>query len=60
MEPSCRIYIEKGKQETLVLKAFKQCGAPPALLAKVYTTVVRPVLEYAAPVWQNIPDFLFL
>ena len=20
--------------------------------------VVRPVLEYAAPVWQNIPDFL--
>ena len=20
--------------------------------------IVRPVLEYAAPVWQNIPDFL--
>ena len=22
------------------------------------STVVRPALEYAAPVWQNIPDFL--
>ena len=22
------------------------------------TTIVRPVLEYAAPVWQNVPDFL--
>ena len=27
-------------------------------IAKVYTTVVRPALEYAASVWQNIPDFL--
>ena len=38
-------------------KDLKQCGAPPASLAEVYTTVVRPALEYAAPVWQNIPDF---
>ena len=34
------------------LRVLKQCGAPPASLAKVYTTIVRPVLEYAAPVWQ--------
>ena len=40
------------------LRVLKHCGAPPASLAKVYTTIVRPVLEYAAPVWQNIPDFL--
>ena len=39
-------------------KQIRQYGAPPASLAKVYTTIVRPVLEYAAPVWQNIPDFL--
>ena len=42
----------------LVTKVLKQCGAPPASLAKVYTTVVRPALEYAAHVQQNIPDFL--
>ena len=40
------------------LRVLKHCGAPPASLAKVYTTIVRPVLEYAAPVWQKIPDFL--
>ena len=27
-------------------------------LLKVYLTTVRPVLEYAAPVWQVIPGYL--
>ena len=33
MEPSCRSYSAKGKQEALLLKG----------LAKVHTTIVRPV-----------------
>ena len=48
MDPSCGKYSEERKQETL----------PPASPATVYATVVRPALEYAAPLWQNIPDFL--
>ena len=50
--------MQKGNRRLYSLRVRKQCGAPPASLAKVYTTIVRPVLEYAAPVWQNIPDFL--
>ena len=50
MDPSCRKYCEERKKETLLFKSPKQRGASPASLAKVYTTVVRPALEYAAPV----------
>ena len=50
--------VQKGNRRLYSLRVLKQCGAPPTSLAKVYTTIVRPVLEYAAPVWQNIPDFL--
>ena len=29
-----------------------------ANILKVYLTTVRPVLEYAVPVWQSIPGYL--
>ena len=57
MDPSCGKYSEERKQD-YSLRVLKQCGALPASLAKVYTTVVRPAPEYTAPVWQSIPDFL--
>ena len=40
------------------LRVLKQCGAPPVSLAKLFVAIVRPVLEYALSVWQNIPKFL--
>ena len=52
------VIVQKGNRRLYSLRVLKQCGAPPASLAKVYTNIVRPVQEYAAPVWQNIPDFL--
>ena len=52
------VIVQKGNRRLYSLRVLKQYGAPPASLAKVYTTIVRPVIEYAAPVWQNIPDFL--
>ena len=52
------VIVQKGNRRLYSLRVLKQCGAPPASLAKVYTIIVRPVLEYVAPVWQNIPDFL--
>ena len=51
--------VKNGNERFSSLRVFKQCGAPPASLAKVDTIVGRPALEYAAPVWQNIPDFLY-
>ena len=29
-----------------------------ARILKVFLTKIRPVLEYAAPVWQSIPNYL--
>ena len=53
------VIVQKGNRRLYSLRVLKKCGAaPPASLAKVYTTIVPPVIEYAAPVWQNIPDFL--
>lgn len=36
--------VKKGNKRFYSLIVLKQCGTPPASLAKVYTTVVRPVL----------------
>ena len=44
------VIVQKGNRRLYSLRVLKQCGAPPPSLAKVYTTIVRPVLEYAAPV----------
>ena len=41
--------VKKGNKRLYSLRVLKQCGAPPASLAKVHTTVVCPILEYAAP-----------
>ena len=50
--------VKNGNKRPYSLRVLKKCGAPPASLAQVYTTVVRLALEYAAPVWQNIPEVL--
>ena len=50
--------VKKANKRLFSLRILKQCGATPVALAKVFVTIVRPILEYAAPVWQNIPDFL--
>ena len=50
--------VKNGHNRLYSLRVLKQCGVPPPSLAKVYTAVFRPALEYAVPVWQNIPDFL--
>jgi len=35
------------------LKKLKRAGVPPHQLLYFYTTVIRPVLEYASPVWHH-------
>ena len=50
--------IKKVNKGLYSLRVLKQCGAPPVSLAKVFVAIVRPILEYAVSVWQNIPEFL--
>ena len=50
--------IKKANKGLYSLRVLKQCEAPPVSLAKVFVAIVRPILEYALSVWQNIPEFL--
>jgi len=38
--------------ETQCLKQFQRAGVPPHQLLHFYTSVIRPVLGYASPVWH--------
>ena len=63
VEPRYNMYVDykikKANKRLYSLRVLKQCGAPPVSLAKVFVTIVRPILEYrAVPVWQNIAEFL--
>ena len=40
--------VKNGNKRLYSLRVLKQCGVSPASLAKAYTTVVRPALEWAA------------
>jgi hypothetical protein len=37
---------------------MKRAGAKPSVILKIYKSTVRPILEYAMQVWQNIPGYL--
>ena len=50
--------IKKANKRLYSLRVLNQCGTPSVSLAKVFVTIVRPVLKYVVPVWQNIPEFL--
>ena len=52
-------YITKKATKKLYsLRVLCRAGVDPSNILKVYLTTIRPVLEYAVPVWQNIPEYL--
>ena len=51
--------VKKAGKRLYMLKIFKRSNANIETLLAVYTTVIRPVLEYASQVWHfNIPNYL--
>ncbi len=57
---NCHInYITKKACKKLYsLKVLNRAGVSQANILKIYLSTVRPVLEYAGPVWQAIPGYL--
>ena len=45
--------VAKASKRLHILRVRKRCGVPPADLLKVYFALIRSVLEYCCPVWQN-------
>ena len=48
----------KASKKLYVLRLLKRAGAQEQEMLKVFRSSVRPILEYAVKVWQDIPDYL--
>ena len=44
--------ISKASKRLYFLKQLRRAGVPPQHLLHFYTSGIRPVLEYASPVWH--------
>jgi len=44
--------VSKASKRLYFLKQLRRAGVPPLQLLHFYTAVIRPVLEYACPVWH--------
>ena len=40
------------------LRILRKAGVGTDNMLKVYLAIIRPILEYALPVWQAIPEYL--
>ena len=49
---------KKACKKLYSLRVLRRAGVEQKNILKVYLTTIRPVLEYAVPIWQAIPDYL--
>ena len=54
----CDYIVKRARKRLYVLRVLIKSGLPPADLIQVYCSLVRPILEYASPVWAVLPDCL--
>lgn len=51
--------VSKASKRLFMMYQLKRSGVTQADLLKIYLSVVRPVLEYACPVWSSaLPNYL--
>ena len=57
---NCHVeYITKRANKRLYsIRILKRSDTLQIQLVKIYVSLIRPIYEYAAPAWQNIPDHL--
>ena len=48
----------KASKKLYALRLLKRAGVQEQDMLKVFRSSVRPILEYAVQVWQDIPDYL--
>lgn len=49
---------KKACKKLYFLHILRRAGVEQGKILQVYLTTIRPVLEYAVPIWQAIPDYL--
>ena len=50
--------VKKSSKKLYSLRLLKRSVVEPENILKVYLSTIRPVLEYAIPIWKSIPDYL--
>ena len=48
----------KASKKLYALRLLKRAGVQDQDMLKAFRSSVRPILEYAVQVWQDIPDYL--
>jgi len=52
-QPHIEAILAKATQRLYFLKLLTRAGVPHSQLRHFYLTVIRPVIEYASPVWHH-------
>ena len=50
--------VKKADKRLFSLRVLRKAGVQQADLIEIYCSLIRSVLEYAAPVWACLPDYL--
>ena len=50
--------VNKACKKLYSLRVLYRAGVSRASILKEYLTTIRPVLEYAVPVWQSVANYL--
>ena len=48
-----RLHLQKGCKASVL----KRCSIPTSKLVRVFTTCIRPILEYSCDVWHSLPQY---
>ena len=48
--------VAKAEKRVYMLYQIKRAGIGQHDLVTIYVSVIRPVFEYACPVWHTIPE----
>ena len=54
----CDYIVKRARKRLYALRVLKKTGLPVQDIFQVYCSLVRSVLEYAAPVWAGLPSYL--
>ena len=57
-KPRASTIVKKASKRTYFVRACRKASLPRSIGLTTYCTKIRPLLEYAAPIWGGLPCYL--